>query len=317
MSDIFELTSRPKANLFFSRHDPYDPRLGEIVSADQKDYSVADIVILGCPQDEGVRRNSGRVGAADAPDAIREQFYKLTPFNIKKKLFDLGNVILGDTLEETHETHTEVVQQVLRDGKRLIVLGGGNDVSYADGVAMADVFGVEKWIGINVDAHLDVRLAEERNSGTPYRQLLDEGHLLPSCFYEVGYQSHFASPVYYKYLRDLGVHRISLELLRSREEPDMEIKDQIRQRFIGQSSSLNTFFGFDLDAVRSADAPGTSAPSPLGLRAGEFITLVKYAASLANTKIVEFSEVNPKYDIDNRTTRLVAIAMHRFISHVV
>jgi formiminoglutamase len=71
-----------------------------------------------------------------------------------------------------------------------------------------------------------------------------------------------------------------------------------------------------MDAVRSADAPGTSAPSPLGLRAGEFITLVKYAASLANTKIIEFSEVNPKYDADNRTTKLVAIGMHRFCSGV-
>jgi formiminoglutamase len=79
---------------------------------------------------------------------------------------------------------------------------------------------------------------------------------------------------------------------------------------------LNTFFGFDLDVVRAADAPGTSAPSPLGLRAGEFIQLVKYAASLANTRMIEFSEVNPKYDVDNCTTRLVAIAMHRFCSHL-
>jgi len=71
-----------------------------------------------------------------------------------------------------------------------------------------------------------------------------------------------------------------------------------------------------MDAVRSADAPGTSAASPLGLRAGEFITLVKYAASLANTKIIEFTEVNPKFDIDNRTTKLVAIGMHRFCSGV-
>ena len=316
MSDLFDLTSRPDPDVFFSRNDVNDPRLGELVSRDQNGYASADIVIIGCPQDEGVRRNNGRVGAAEAPNAIRRQFYKLTPFNIKKRICDVGDVKIGSTLEETHDTHCEVVKQILKDGKRAIVLGGGNDVSYPDGVAMAEVFGPETWIGINVDAHLDVRIAEQRNSGTPYRQLLEEGHLRPQYFYEVAYQSHFASPVYYKYLRDLGVHRISLELLRSREEPDMEIKDQIRQRFIGQSSSLNTFFGFDLDSVRCADAPGTSAPSPLGLRAGEFITLVKYAASLANTKVVEFSEVNPKYDIDDRTTRLVAIAMHRFISHV-
>ena len=181
---------------------------------------------------------------------------------------------------------------------------------------MSEVFGPDWWIGVNIDAQLDVRLAEERNSGTPYRQLLDEKLIRPDYFYEVGYQTHFASPVYYEYIRSLGVNRISLELLRSRTEVDLELRENIRQKFIGQSSSLNTFFGFDMDALRSADAPGTSAPSPLGLRAGEFIQLVKYAASLANTKIIEFSEVNPKFDEDNRTTKLVAIGMHRFCTGV-
>lgn len=313
---MFEQTKRPDPTLFFSRRDKNDPRLGEVVSADPGDYDAAEIVILGCPHDEGVRRNNGRVGAAAAPDKIREQFYKLTTLNISKKIFDLGNVVIGASLEETHQTHFDVVTQVLRGGKRLIVLGGGNDISYPSGAAMAEVFGSEWWIGVNIDAHLDVRIAEERNSGTQYRQLLEEKLLLPSYFYEVGYQTHLCSPVYYDYIRELGVHRISLELLRSRAEADIEIKEQIRQKFIGQSSSLNTFFGFDMDAVRSSDAPGTSVASPLGLRAGEFITLVKYAASLANTKIIEFSEVNPTYDIDNRTTKLVAIGMHRFCSGV-
>jgi formiminoglutamase len=316
MSSIFANTTRPNEELFYSRNDKNDPRLGQITGRDEKDYEAADIVILGCPQDEGVRRNHGREGASLAPFAIRQQFYKLTTFNVKQKICDIGDINIGSTLEATHDTQSTVVTQLLRDGKRLIVLGGGNDISYPDGSAMAEVFGPEWWIGINIDSHLDVRLAEERNSGTPYRQLLDEGRLLPKYFYEVGFQTHLCSPVYYEYLRGLGVNRISLEVLRSRTEVDQELKENIKQKFIGHSSSLNTFFGFDLDAVRSADAPGTSAPSPLGLRASEFIQLVKYAASLANTKIIEFSEVNPKFDLDNRTAKLVAIGMHRFCTGV-
>jgi formiminoglutamase len=317
MSDIFGQTKRPDENLFFTRKDPNDPRLGEIVGRDEHHYAAADIVILGCPQDEGVRRNGGRVGAAEAPAAIREQFYRLTTNNIRCKVFDLGDVALAATLEETHDVMIEVVKQVIQDGKRLIVLGGGNDISYADGRAMAEVLGSEWWIGVNIDSHLDVRIANERNSGTPYRQLLEEGHLLPKYFYEVGYQSHLCSPIYFNYIRELDVNRISLELLRSRDEADIELKEGIRQKFIGHSASMNTFFGFDMDAVRSADAPGTSAPSPVGLRAGEFITLVKYAASLENTKIIEFTEVNPRFDIDNRTAKLVAIGMHRFCTGAV
>jgi len=316
MSNIFELTTRPPHEVFFARGDANDPRLGELVSGNPNDYSKSDIVILGCPQDEGVRRNSGREGAAKAPNAIRKQFYRLTPMNIKRRVFDIGDTGVSGTLEEIHDRQFEIVRKILTDGKRIIILGGGNDISYPDGRAMADVFGMNSWIGVNIDSHLDVRADQPRNSGTPYRQLLEERLLRPDYFYEAGFQSHFCSPVYYNYIRDLGVNRISLELLRSRQEADLELKESIKLKFTAHSTSMNTFFGFDMDAVRMADAPGTSAPSPLGLKAGEFIQLVKYAASLANTKIIEFTEVNPDFDIDNRTAKLVAIGMHRFCSGV-
>lgn len=310
MFDIFDHTTPCAEELFFSRNDENDPRVGDIIGRGRDDYEAADLVILGCPQDEGVRRNGGRVGAAQAPAAIRQQFYKLTTFNIKKRIVDIGDVNTDSTLEETHEIHCQIVKKIISDNKKLIVIGGGNDISYPDGRAMSETFGSTNWMAINIDSHLDVRLAKERNSGTPYRQLLDEGLLLPNRFFEVGYQTHFCSPIYYDYIRDLGVQRISLELLRSKNGPDIELREIIQQKFTHHSSSLNTFFGFDLDVVRSADAPGTSAPSPLGLRAGEFIQIVKYAASLANTRVIEFSEVNPVYDIDNKTSKLVAIAMH-------
>lgn len=312
MNNIFELTDRTNPELFYRRSDPNDVRLGEIVCYAEKDYQAANIVILGCPQDEGVKRNKGREGAALAPDAIREQFYKLTNFGINRKIFDLGNTKIQTTLEETHSVQTEIVTQILRDGKRLIILGGGNDLSYPDGAAMAEVFGRENWIGLNVDAHFDVRADQPRNSGTAYRQLLEEKLLRPDYFYEVGYQPHFASPVYFRYLQNLGVNLVSLEQLRAKTTADSEVRDLIRQKFIHHSSSLNIFFGFDLDVVRASDAPGTSAPSPVGLRSGEFLTLVRFAASLVNTKVVEFTEVNPNFDVDNRTTKLVAIAMHEF-----
>src|SRR5688572_1417520 len=201
MNDIFSLTDRPDPDLFFSRGDRNDPRLGEIVGRLEEQYAASEIAIVGCPQDEGVRRNNGRAGAALAPAAIRKQFYKLTPFGIKRRIFDIGDVKIGASLEDTHRTHCTVVQQLLRDGKRVVVLGGGNDISYPDGVAMAEVYGSANWIGVNVDAHLDVRVADQRNSGTPYRQLLEEEYLDPRRFFEVGYQTHYCSPVYFEYIR--------------------------------------------------------------------------------------------------------------------
>jgi formiminoglutamase len=312
MNEIFQLAARPDESLFFHRNDPNDVRLGEIVSVREEDYAASKIVIIGCPQDEGVRRNNGREGARMAPAAIRKEFYRLTPFGIRTKIFDFGDTIIQDSLEETHDAHCRIISQLLRDGKKVISLGGGNDISYPDGCAMAEVFGKENWIAINIDAHFDVRADNQRNSGTPYRQLLEEKLLNPAYFYEIGFQPQLASPVYYRYLQNLGVNLISLDQLRSRNTADLEIREAIREKFIKHSSSLSIFFGFDIDAVRASEAPGASSPNPFGLRAGEFLTLVEYAAKLVNTKIVEFSEVNPQYDVDDRTSKLVAVAMHKF-----
>jgi len=311
MSDILDLTTRPNPELFFKKNDTNDPRLGEFVSAEPAAYENAEIVILGCPQDEGVRRNKGRAGAALAPDEIRRQFYKLTTFGISAKIFDLGNTIIKNTLEETHDAHREVVRQLLQNGKIVISLGGGNDVSYPDGKAMADTFSAENWLAFNIDAHFDVRFEEPRNSGTPYRQLLEEKLLGAENFAEMAYQPQAASPVYFEYLKKLGVMMKSLEEIQNSE---LRIENSFEFFMESHKPVSNIFWGFDLDAVRAADAPGVSAPSPLGLAASEFVALAGFAGGRKETRLIEFTEVNPNFDIDGRTAKLVAVAMHRFCS---
>lgn len=308
MNEILELTERPDPELFFNRNDANDPRLGEVVS---DDYTSSQIVIIGCPQDEGVRRNKGRVGSALAPDEIRRQFYKLTTFGISARIFDAGNTVISGTLEETHDRQCEVVTQLLKDGKTVISLGGGNDVSYPDGCAMAETFGAENWLGFNIDAHFDVRADEQRNSGTPYRQLLEGGYLKPENFAEMAYQPQAASPVYYDYLKKSGVLMKSVSEIQNSE---FRIENWFEYFIESHSQIENIFWGFDVDAVRAADAPGVSAPSPIGLSGDEFVALAEYAGKNRNTRLIEFTEVNPNFDIDNRTPRLVAIAMHRFCS---
>jgi formimidoylglutamase len=312
MSETFQNLTHLDENLFFRKNDRHDVRLGEIVPNTK--YEDAAIVILGCPQDEGVRRNGGRIGASLAPDVIRREFYRLTPFGIVHKICDLGNLELQDSLEKTHDELTKIAQRILEDKKKLIILGGGNDVSYADGRAMSQVFGAKDWLGVNVDAYLDVRSDVGRSSGTPYRQLLDEKLIRPDYLYEIAYQPQLVSPVYYRYLQNLGVNMVSLDQLRSRETADLELRELMRQKFTRHSESLTAFFAFDLHSVRASDAPGTSVPSPIGLRSGEFLDIVQFAAKLVNTKIIEFTEVNPKFDVDGRTAKLVAVAMHRFCS---
>ncbi len=312
MNEIFQSLTLTDEKLFYRKNDRNDLRIGEIVPNTK--YDDSGVIILGCPQDEGVKRSHGRIGAALAPDAIREQFYQLTPFGIHIKICDVGNIKLQNTLEATHENLAAVVKKILEDGKKVIVLGGGSDISYADGLAIGEVFGANNWLGVNVSSRFGVSANEQRNNETHFRQILEEKLIRPDYLYQIGYQTHYASPVYYRYLQDLKVNLSSLEQIRSRETADLELREMMRQKFVNHSQSLNTLFGFDLSVVRSSDAPGTNSPSPLGLRAGEFITLVKFAASLSNTKIIQFTEVNPNFDQDNRTAKLVSIAMHRFCS---
>src|SRR5438477_12562249 len=87
---------------------PDDPRLGEITEFWQgSDVSLAPgrAVLIGFPQDEGVRRNGGRVGAAEAPNEIRRWLYRLTPGDCQAGVdlrdrppLDLGNVRVSRAL---------------------------------------------------------------------------------------------------------------------------------------------------------------------------------------------------------------------------
>jgi formiminoglutamase len=305
MTDIFASTSRPDPALFFRKNEPGDPRLGESVLSSPEDYASAGVVLLGCPQDEGVRRNGGRPGAAKAPDAIRGSLYRLVKPGAVR-LFDLGDTLIQPSLEETHAVHQSVAKQILQDGKRLVVLGGGNDLSYPDCSALAQTAGGV--LAFNIDAHLDVRDNAVRNSGTAYRMLLEEGWLKPEQFYELAYQPFAVAASHLQYVLDKGANAASLEELRQ-----VGVIPAIQQILI-ESTAEAIFWGLDMDAVCAADAPGVSAPNPIGLTGGEFCRIAALAGGDSRSRIFEITEVNPEFDLQNRTAHLAAVAIFHFLA---
>jgi formiminoglutamase len=300
---FFKKTIRPDLELFFKKNDENDRRLGEAVLYREKEYAEAKVVLLGCPQDEGVRRNGGRIGAKLAPTEIRRAFYKL-PLYEKVSLFDAGDTLIQKTLEKTHDTHTEIVDEILRDGKILVVLGGGNDISYPDCKGLQKNF--KDILAFNIDAHFDVRADEPANSGTPYRQLLEEKILSPKNFFEIASQRHSNSIVYEKYLRKKGVQIKRLDALREKGVEKTLLK-------LLEEKADALFWGMDMDAVRSADAPGVSAPSPVGLTAEEAIQIATLAGEDKRSRLFEITEVNPLFDIDAHTAKLAALLMWHFL----
>ena len=304
--NIFELTSRPNENLFYKRNDPEDVRLGEIVKTNIEEYKTSKIIILGSPQDEGVIRNKGRAGAKDAPDKIRESFNKLT-INEKinsLKIFDLGNIKTEGSLEEIHTRQEEVVYQLLKDNKKVIILGGGNDISYPDCKALLKFN--SNLLAFNFDSHFDVRLNEQRNSGTPYRMLLDEGLIKSKYFYEIGAKRFAVSINHKRFLEDLGCNIFYFDEVRKKG-----LKELLKEILIKSKNNV-LFWGFDMDSVNAGIAPGVSAPNSIGFSSDEAIQIAETAGKDKRTKIFEISEVNPKYDIDDRTSRLAAIIIWHF-----
>ncbi|TVR20896.1 MAG: arginase [Anaerolineaceae bacterium] len=306
--DLFDWTQRPSPDLLYRRDDGYDIRWGEAVRTDAADYSRADVVLLGLPQDEGVRRNRGRVGARHAPSAIREYFYR-TVARTDITLFDAGDTRISDglTLEAIHERHQAIVAQIIADGKTLIVLGGGNDTSYPDCAALAQATDSQP-LAFNIDAHFDVRADTPRNSGTPYRQLLEGGFIRADGFFEIGYQPFANPPAYHDYLREKGVQTFPLAAVRGEALP------ALLRRLLAESDANAVFWGVDMDVVRASDAPGVSAVNPTGLSGEALCTVATIAGAEERTRLFEITEVNPHYDVDGRTSRLASAAIWHFLA---
>jgi formiminoglutamase len=305
---LFDLTYRPDEELFFQKNDANDVRFGEVVKVDVRFYQKAKFVIVGVPQDEGVKRNKGREGTRHAPDEIRRALYKLPiPSTISEgDIFDLGNTLIQGSLEQIHERHCQVVEQLLRDEKIVLVFGGGNDISYPDCKALHNVF--SEVMAFNIDAHFDVRADTPCNSGTPYRQLLEERLLLPEYFFEIGSQPFANSAIYQAYLTEKGVAVYPLDSIR-RYGIERRFEEIIRRC----SAPRAIFWGIDMDSVRACDAPGVSASLPIGFSAEEICHIASIAGKRKRSKLLEITEVNPDYDIDGRTAKLAALIAAYFI----
>jgi len=307
MFELFNETVRPDRSLFYTRNDPVDRSIGDIVHTEEADFDSAEVVIVGSPQDFGVKRNRGRAGARRAPEEIRRALYKfpVPPGVSPREIFDLGDVKISQSLEETHETHYRVMKSLVSSRKKVISLGGGNDISYPDCRAIAGES--KNPVFFNIDSHFDVRESESPHSGTPYRQLLEESIIKSENFYELASKRIANAPAYHKYLEDLGVNIYSLREMRRMGNASLV------QSILSASSGDTLFWGFDIDAVRSPDAPGASAPYPEGLSAEEINEIARLAGADKRTGMIEITEVNPNYDIDNRTSKLAAMIIMNYL----
>lgn len=311
------------------RQDERDIRFRDrIQSAHSYSFErLSNVAILGVPQDIGVQRNGGRVGASKAPEVIREFLWRLTISSGVEELpadfqvIDAGDVKCdGCSLEEIQERQYKIVRALLDVSESVIVLGGGHDIAFASARALAstcDSLGV-----VNVDAHLDVRplIVQEdarlAHSGSPFRQILENPsiHIPRGCFVEFGIQPFVAAAHHIEYVLTKGHQVLMLNDVRAlgvettfAAEVNSIASSVVKTAENATESKGSLYCSFDMDAVASAYAPGVSAPASDGFSAQEMIAMVRIAASQSSCRVLDLVEVNPAYDTDSRTARLAAI----------
>ncbi len=303
--------------LYFSRNDPADPRMGDVIVRDLSAIpDTVRAVLIGVPQDIGVARNRGRIGAAGAPSAIRGMLARLTPYDMLAArpvpagfLADAGDIRCDGELEEIHDRLRTVVRALRVAGCVPIVVGGGHDITYAAAAGVYDADGASGII--NLDAHLDVRSpVPARNSGTSFRMLIEEGMVVPGNVVEFGIQSFANAEAHVRWLISQGGRIITLDEVRARGFGTSLATAYL----IAGSGERHVYATLDMDAVRSADAPGVSATMPDGFSAQEFLGAARLLGRRPATVALDVAEVNPAYDRDNVTAKLAAHAIQQFVA---
>ncbi len=301
--------------LLFSRHDPEDPRLGEFVQTAIE--TTLHVTLWGYPDDEGIQVNGGRLGAAEAPDAIRKVLYRMTPGRNwpRSDLFlDLGNWQPGDfNLEQRHDLIRRAVAKHYQNNQSfLITLGGGHDFGFPDGAGFIDAFAQgTKPVIINFDAHLDVRpLDRGISSGTPFRRLYEN---FPSEFelIEVGIQPQCNSPFHLEWALSQGATILTLETIRNQNSVDG--LRQALEEIINTDQKRPLWISLDIDAFSSREAPGCSASWPTGLSVEEMLRTWTWLFSTFDVKGLGIYEVSPPLDMDGKTSKLAALMIYQAI----
>lgn len=257
-----------------------------------------DIGLVGFECDEGVRRNLGRIGAAEAPNYLRKWMGSLS-YEGKKNIIDLGNIPCVDQeLEYAQEQLGKHVAKLIEKNYTPIILGGGHETFYGHYLGVREAIGDDKKIGIiNIDAHFDMRKDATPSSGTMFRQIIEADS--NADYLCVGIQTMGNT----QELFDTAEH---YDVAYVRKEEIHPIEHTLKKIDTFASAYDFVLFTICTDVINQAYAPGVSAPAPFGIDPETLRKLTERVVKQSNFLSIDVSEVNPSLDVANQTSRLMA-----------
>ena len=263
------------------------------------DLDTTGIVIIGIPEN---RNSIDYLGDELNLNEIRKSLYNLYPGNWSTEIADLGNLILGENVDQTYGRIISMLSILFEKNIIPIIIGGSHDLLYANYRAY-DSFKSTVNI-VNIDSNFDIGDSAKPINNLSYlgKIILDEPHNLFN-YSNLGYQTYHNSQeeidlmenLYFESYR-LGEVSYNIRL----SEPVMRDADIV---------------SVDLKSVRASELSSRQKFSPNGFDGKEICALSRYAGisnKVSSFGIYEYKSSNE----DEITEMLISQIIWYFIEGV-
>lgn len=195
---------------------------------------------------------------------IRRAFYSLFPGNWDLNLADLGSIEKGNTVEDTYFALQSLVKELLKKNIIPIILGGSQDLIYAQYRAYDFV---EQMVNlVNIDSRFDLGDAEKPINSRSYI-----GKIVVNKPYNLFNYSNLGYQTYYNSQEEIGLmERLFFDAYRLGEvSNNIKIVEPVMR-----DANL---VGIDLNAINASSINSDSNNSPNGFDGKEICALSRYA----------------------------------------
>ena len=310
INDLAKVTNHRSGEIKFGEKMIIIPK-----GADKIDFlkeSEAKYVLLGIPEDIGVRANYGRPGTASAWESAiasianiqhnrfckGSQIIVLGQINVAEQMRDVENLDFNDIddrsklsqlVEKIDKEVSHIIFNILKAGKTPIIIGGGHNNAYGNikGAALAKGKPVN---AINFDAHSDFRILEGRHSGNGFSYAYEEGFL--KKYFIFGLHENYTSKSVLDIIKKLEdrVRYNTYDSVNIRKEKEFNSEMASALEFIKSDS-----FGIeiDLDAIPNI---ASSAMTISGFSIEELRQFVSYFGQHKNAAYLHICEGAPDLD---------------------
>lgn len=310
INDLAKVTNHRSGEIKFGEKMIIIPKGVEIVNFLKE--SEAKYVLLGIPEDIGVRANYGRPGTASAWEcAIKgianiqhnrfakgSQIIVLGQINVADEMRDVENLDFNDIddrsklsqlVEKIDKEVSHIIFTIVKAGKTPIIIGGGHNNAYGNikGSALAKGKPIN---AINFDAHSDFRILEGRHSGNGFSYAYEEGFL--KKYFIFGLHENYTSKSVLDIIKKLEdrVRYNTYDSVNIRKEKDFYNEMIFAMDFIKSDS-----FGIeiDLDAIPNI---ASSAMTISGFSIEELRQFVSFFGEHKNATYLHICEGAPDLD---------------------